>query len=148
MAILYIVSGGFDPLHEGHIENIIESRENSDGVIVLLNSDAWLTRKKGKPFMNFETRRIIMENIKGVVDVMGFDDSDNTACNGLKRARQKYPTANLTFAKGGDRTSDNIPEIPMCESLNIEIKYNVGASVSGRVKPNSSSWILERWSKK
>ncbi len=148
MTILYIVSGGFDPLHEGHIENIIESRENSDGVIVLLNSDAWLTRKKGKPFMNFETRRMIMENIKGVVDVIVFDDSDNTACDGLQRARQKYPTANLTFAKGGDRTADNIPEIPTCQSLNIEIKYNVGTSVSGRVKPNSSSWILENWSKK
>ena len=98
MTILYIVSGGFDPLHEGHIENIIESRENSDGVIVLLNSDAWLTRKKGKPFMNFETRRMIMENIKGVVDVIVFDDSDNTACDGLQRARQKYPTANTLSA--------------------------------------------------
>lgn len=148
MKTYYIVSGGFDPVHEGHIENIIESRENSDGVIVLLNSDDWLKRKKGKEFMQFNSRQVIMQNIKGVIDVLDFDDSDNSACNGLKKAREKYCDAILFFAKGGDRTADNIPEIGVCKDLNIEIKYNVGTNVSGRQKPNSSSWILEKWNKK
>lgn len=148
MTTYYIVSGGFDPIHEGHIENIIESRENSDGVIVLLNSDEWLVRKKGKPFMNFATRSIIMKNIKGVIDVIAFDDSDNSACDGIRKVKSKYSNATLVFAKGGDRTADNIPEVDICRELGIKIKYNVGIKVSGRQKPNSSSWILAKWSEK
>ncbi|MDR2526364.1 MAG: adenylyltransferase/cytidyltransferase family protein [Rickettsiales bacterium] len=139
----YIVSGGFDPIHEGHIENIKDSREQSDGVIVLLNSDEWLCRKKGKNFMNFNTRRAIAENIKGVIEVLDFDDSDNSACDGLRKARKLHPDCNLIFAKGGDRTADNIPEIPCCAELGIEIKYGIGGG-----KQNSSSWILNKWSEK
>jgi D-beta-D-heptose 7-phosphate kinase/D-beta-D-heptose 1-phosphate adenosyltransferase len=145
MAVYYIVSGGFDPIHEGHIDNISESRQKSDGVIVLLNSDEWLVRKKGSNFMNFNTRRTIMENIKGVIKVIAFNDDDNSASDGLERARNEYPQDTLVFAKGGDRTKDNIPEIPTCERLNIEIKYNVGFEINGKQKPNSSSWILKHW---
>ncbi|MCL2439992.1 MAG: hypothetical protein FWD15_05815 [Alphaproteobacteria bacterium] len=145
MATYYIVSGGFDPIHEGHIENIAESRASSDGVVVLLNSDEWLCRKKGQNFMSFNTRGVICENIKGVIDVIGFDDSDNSACDGLRRARAKYPNDVLVFAKGGDRTADNIPETDVAAELGIEIKYNVGFAVSGAVKPNSSSWLLKSW---
>ena len=145
MSVYYIVSGGFDPIHEGHIENIKESRFESDGVIVLLNSDAWLTRKKGKNFMSFYTRSVIIENIRGIIDVIAFDDGDGSACDGLRKARTKYPNDKLVFAKGGDRTADNIPEIAVAEELGIEIKYNVGFSISGRQKPNSSSWLLKEW---
>lgn len=145
MATYYIVSGGFDPIHEGHVENILESKNNSDGVIALVNSDEWLCRKKGKNFMNFQTRSTVVGAIKGVIDVIAFDDSDNSACDGLRKARAKYPNDTLVFAKGGDRTADNIPEIPVCKELNIEIKYNVGFGISGRQKPNSSSWILKSW---
>lgn len=145
MATYYIVSGGFDPIHEGHVENILESKNNSDGVIALVNSDEWLCRKKGKNFMNFHTRSTVVGAIKGVIDVIAFDDKDNSACDGLKKARAKYPNDTLVFAKGGDRTADNIPEIPVCKELDIEIKYNVGSKISGRQKPNSSSWILKNW---
>ena len=145
MAIYYIVSGGFDPIHEGHIENILESKNNSDGVIALVNSDEWLCRKKGKNFMNFYTRSTVIQAIKGVIDVIAFDDSDNSACDGLRKVRAKYPDDTLVFAKGGDRTADNIPEIPVCKELGIEIKYNVGKKISGSTKPNSSSWILKQW---
>ncbi len=148
MAIYYIVSGGFDPIHEGHVENILESKNNSDGVIALVNSDEWLCRKKGRNFMNFQTRSTVVGAIKGVIDVIAFDDSDNSACDGLRKVREKYPNDILVFAKGGDRTADNIPEIPVCKELNIEIKYNVGFSISGRQKPNSSSWILKNWEAK
>ncbi len=148
MATYYIVSGGFDPIHEGHIENILESKNNSDGVIALVNSDEWLCRKKGKNFMNFYTRSTVVGAIKGVIDVIAFDDSDNSACDGLKKVREKYPNDTLVFAKGGDRTADNIPEIDICKKLNIKIKYNVGFSISGKQKPNSSSWILKNWENK
>ncbi|MDR0556137.1 MAG: hypothetical protein LBG20_04015 [Holosporaceae bacterium] len=142
MSKYYIVSGGFDPIHEGHIENIKESWAKSDGVIALVNSDAWLCRKKGHNFMNFNSRSVIVGNIKGVIDVMAFDDSDGTACDGLRRARFKYPNDILVFAKGGDRNASNIPEVAICEELGIEIRYNVGFAISGNPKPNSSSLIL------
>ena len=145
MAVYYIVSGGFDPIHEGHIENIKESALESDGVIALVNSDDWLCRKKGQNFMNFKTRSTVVEAIKGIIEIISFDDSDNSACDGLRKAREKYPNDTLIFAKGGDRTADNIPEIPVCKELDIEIKYNIGSKISGSQKPNSSSWILKQW---
>ena len=145
MSVYYIVSGGFDPLHEGHIENIKESALSSDGVIVLLNSDEWLCRKKGQNFMTFYTRSTVMGALKGVIDVIAFDDSDNSACDGLRKVKAKYPNDTLVFAKGGDRTADNIPEVAICNELGIEIKYNVGIKISDKQKPNSSSWILKNW---
>lgn len=141
MARYYIVSGGFDPIHEGHIAMIVDSVKHSDGVIVLANSDEWLCRKKGKNFYNFQTRRAILENLKGVIDVIAFDDSDNTACDGIRKARKKYPNAELVFANGGDRTKNNIPEIPVCKECGVEIVFGVG----GENKANSSSWILQKY---
>ena len=141
MAKYYIVSGGFDPIHEGHIAMIVESARQSDGVIVLANSDEWLCRKKGKNFYNMKTRRAILENIKGVIDVIEFDDSDNSACDGIRRARKKYPDAELVFANGGDRTKDNIPEMPTCAECGVDIVFGVGCEN----KANSSSWILKKW---
>ena len=123
MSKYYIVSGGFDPIHEGHIEMIKASAAKSDGVILLLNSDDWLCRKKGKNFMNYNTRRVICENLKGVIDVLSFDDKDNSACDGIKRARAKYADCELVFANGGDRTKDNIPESSICRELNIALEF-------------------------
>lgn len=143
MKTYYIVSGGFDPIHEGHISMIRAAAQKSDGVIVLLNSDDWLCRKKGKNFMNFNTRRTICENIKGVIDAFGFDDTDNSACDGLRKARVQYPDADLVFANGGDRTKDNIPETATAKEYNIRLEFGVG----GENKANSSSWILENWKK-
>ena len=141
MAKYYIVSGGFDPIHEGHIEMIKEAKAKSDGVIVLVNSDAWLCRKKGKNFMNFKTRMTILENIKGVIEAFGFDDSDGSASDGIRKARAKYPYDELVFANGGDRTKDNIPEAPAARECNVALEFGVG----GNSKANSSSWILKDW---
>jgi D-beta-D-heptose 7-phosphate kinase/D-beta-D-heptose 1-phosphate adenosyltransferase len=137
----HIVSGGFDPIHEGHIKLIKDAASRGDGVIVLLNSDAWLCRKKGQNFMNFTTRMAICENIKNVVAVMEFDDSDNTACDGIRTARKHYPFARLVFANGGDRTKKNVPECDVCKECDVELAFGVG----GEVKANSSSWILDLW---
>lgn len=144
MPTYYIVSGGFDPIHEGHIEMIKASKTKSDGVILLLNSDEWLCRKKGKNFMNFKTRLAICENIKGVIDAFGFDDSDNSASDGIRKARAKYPDAELVFANGGDRTKDNIPETQAANECRVRLEFGVG----GENKANSSSWILKDWNSK
>ncbi|MGN1079413.1 MAG: adenylyltransferase/cytidyltransferase family protein [Alphaproteobacteria bacterium] len=144
MTCYYIVSGGFDPIHEGHIGMIKAAKEKSDGVILLLNSDEWLCRKKGKNFMSFQTRLAICENIKGVVDAFGFDDADNSACDGIRKARAKYPEAELVFANGGDRTKDNIPETAAANECHVRLEFGVG----GENKANSSSWILKDWNQK
>lgn len=141
MKTYYIVSGGFDPIHEGHIEMIKISATNSDGVIVLVNSDDWLIRKKGKNFYDIKTRLAILENIKGVIDVLEFDDADNTACDGIKKVRAKYPDAHLVFANGGDRDKNNIPETSVCQKYRVDLAFGIG----GDNKANSSSWILNRW---
>lgn len=128
-------------MHEGHIQMIAEAREKSDGVILLLNSDDWLTRKKGKPFMNYKSREAVSANIKGVIDVIGFDDSDGSACDGIRKVRKKYPDAELVFANGGDRTKKNILEESTCVECHVELEFGVG----GDYKANSSSWILSEW---
>ena len=137
----YIVSGGFDPIHEGHIAMIQESAKRSDGVIVLLNSDEWLKRKKGKNFMDFHTREIICANLKGVIDVIAFDDTDNSASDGIRKAVYKYQNAKLVFANGGDRGAGNIREDAVCTELGVELAFGVG----GENKANSSSDILKKW---
>lgn len=141
MTTYYIVSGGFDPLHEGHIEMIKAAAKASDGVIVLANSDEWLRRKKGKNFHSMKTRKSILENLKGVIDVLEFDDSDNSASDGIRKVRIKYPKVHLVFANGGDRKKDNIPECPACAECNVDLAFGVG----GTNKANSSSWILNSW---
>jgi D-beta-D-heptose 7-phosphate kinase/D-beta-D-heptose 1-phosphate adenosyltransferase len=139
--LYYIVSGGFDPLHEGHIALIGAAAKRGDGVILLLNSDGWLTRKKGRYFMNAKTRKAVCESLKGVIDVIEFDDADNTACDGIRLARQKYPDAALVFANGGDRAKENTPEDGACREHNVVMEFGVG----GENKTNSSSRILNAW---
>ncbi len=141
MKTYYIVSGGFDPIHEGHIELIKASAAASDGVIVLVNSDDWLRRKKGKNFQDFYTRKTICENFKGVIEALGFNDDDNSACDGIRKVRAKYPDCHLVFANGGDRHKDNIPETAVCKECHVDLAFGVG----GENKANSSSSILKRW---
>lgn len=144
MKTYYIVSGGFDPIHEGHIEMIKASAAASDGVIVLVNSDEWLIRKKGKNFQNFKTRKAICENLKGVIEAMAFDDGDNSASDGIRKVRAKYPNDHLVFANGGDRGAGNIREDDVCKECQVDMAFGIG----GDNKANSSSWILENWQKK
>ena len=134
-----IVSGGFDPLHSGHIEYLNSAKANGDILIVLLNSDAWLKNKKGRPFMSFSERKIILENLEVVDEVLGFDDDDLGSCiNGLVKIKNKYPKSEIFFCNGGDRDKSNIPEL-VVEGINFI--FDAG----GNKKINSSSWILKNW---
>lgn len=140
MKTIVVVSGGFDPLHSGHIKLIKEARLLGDMLIVGINSDEWLARKKGQAFMPWQERLCILNNLSSVDEVYTFDDEDNTACHLLQQVRAHYPTDRIVFANGGDRTSTNIPEMGI-EDHNLEFAFGVG----GTNKTNSSSWILQEW---
>jgi len=138
-----LCTGGYDPLHSGHIAYFKAARELGDHLVVGLNSDAWLTRKKGRPFMPFEERAAIIKELKYVDEVIGFNDDDNTACAAIMQVLStKGTTWQLIFANGGDRGSSNTPEFLTYGQSGVEFVYGVG----GTDKKNSSSWILKEWS--
>jgi len=138
MTTIVVVSGGFDPVHSGHIRLIKAAKMLGDQLIVGINSDEWLTRKKGRAFMPWTERLAVLNNLKPVDEVYTFDDEDGTACHLLQQVRAHYPDARIIFANGGDRTSTNIPEMTV---PGVEFVFGVG----GEDKANSSSWILEEW---
>jgi len=140
MNTIVVVSGGFDPIHSGHIKLIKEARTLGDYLIVGINSDEWLARKKGRAFMPWTERLCVLNNLSVVDEVYTFDDEDGTACHLLQQVRAHYPTARIVFANGGDRTDQNIPEMTFQDN-NIKFVFGVG----GINKSNSSSWILEEW---
>ena len=107
-----VVSGGFDPLHSGHISYIKAAKEFGDYLIVALNSDNWLENKKGKAFMDFQERKNILENLSVVDEVIAFEDDRKGSCKkALEFVKENYPNSKVTFCNGGDRGKDNIPEI-------------------------------------
>ena len=131
-----ILSGGFDPIHIGHMRMFREAANLGHQVIVGLNSDEWLTRKKGKPFMEFYERKEILEGIKYISSVVKFDDKDDTACSLIHQVRSTYnsgmfnhdhefnnPTGRndyqIFFANGGDRGKGNVPEMTLCKDLKV-----------------------------
>lgn len=138
MTKIVVVSGGFDPIHSGHIKLIKAAKLLGDMLIVGINSDEWLACKKGRAFMPWQERLCILNNLSAVDEVYTFDDEDGTACRLLQQVQAHYPNANIVFANGGDRTKDNIPEMSVD---GVEFVFGVG----GANKANSSSWILQEW---
>lgn len=138
---IVIVTGGFDPLHSGHIA-YIEEASKLGRVIVGLNSDAWLKRKKGCEFMPYQERYSVVSNLKRVMATLSFDDSDNTACDIIVQVKKLFPHNNIIFANGGDRTPDNIPEM---EKFRDDAQVHFEFGIGGQDKKNSSSWILSEW---
>jgi len=136
---IVVVSGGFDPIHSGHIEYLKSAKEHGDKLIVALNSDSWLEKKKGKFFMPFSERFSIVSSITFVDEVIDFEDDHMGSCiNALIKIKKQYPKDEIYFANGGDRNKLNIPE----KSLEgIKFLFSVG----GDNKKNSSSWILNKW---
>lgn len=140
MRKIVLITGGFDPLHSGHIAYINAAKTLGDYLIVGLNSDEWLERKKGRAFMPWNERLCIINNLSMVNEVYTFDDEDGSAKSFIKQVRAHYPDARLIFANGGDRTAKNIPEMDVVDD-NLEFVFGVG----GEDKKNSSSWILQEW---
>jgi len=114
-----MVSGGFDPVHVGHIRMIREAAKYGD-VIVIANSDEWLHREKGFIFMEFSSRYEILDSLKGVVLVDSVNDSDGTVCDAISRHKPTY------FANGGNRRKDNTPEVMLCKKIGVELLWGIG----------------------
>jgi len=140
MKRIVLITGGFDPLHSGHIAYFKAAKALGDILVVGVNSDAWLTRKKGAPFMPYMERASIVRNIVGVDFVIDFNDTDGSAKHAIQMVRSSYPQDTIIFANGGDRTATNIPEMDIIDD-NLEFAFGVG----GEDKKNSSSWILQEW---
>lgn len=140
---IVLVTGGFDPLHKGHIEYFKEARKLGSKLIVGLNSDDWLTRKKGRPFMSFEDRAAIIKELHIVSDVISFDDADDSACGAIYKVLATHGSgAKVVFANGGDRTNISTPEYKTYGDMPY-VRFEFG--VGGTNKMNSSSWILDEW---
>lgn len=130
MADIVCVSGGFDPLCGGHID-YIEGAYRYGRVVVILNSDEWLVRKKGYCFMPFDRRKKILMAMRHVYDVAAVNDSDGSVCEALERINPKY------FANGGDRTMENTLELNLCNVLKIIPLFGIGGG-----KTTSSSELV------
>lgn len=137
---IVLVTGGFDPVHSGHISYFKEAKTLGDMLIVGLNSDEWLERKKGRAFMPWNERLCVINNLSMIDEVYTFDDEDGSARHFIQQVRAHYPNAELIFANGGDRTEKNIPEMDVIDP-NLKFIFGVG----GEDKKNSSRWILEEW---
>jgi len=138
---IVLVSGGFDPLHSGHIEYLNSAKELGDRLIVGVNSDAWLTRKKGRPFMPITERTNVIRALSMVDAVVAFDDdydADGSCRRFVEDSCWNYEEDEVLFANGGDRTDSNIPEMQVVAE-NLSFAFGVG----GENKANSSSWILD-----
>lgn len=135
---LAVVSGGFDPIHSGHLA-MIEAAEEYGSVVVILNSDEWLARKKGAPFMEWDERNAIVAALRVVAMTWRGRDDDDTVIASLDQIRLVYPQHIITFCNGGDRVSGNTPEEEFCRTHGIELAYGVGGG-----KTQSSSALIAR----
>lgn len=138
-----VVSGGFDPLHPGHTRMFKAAKELADKLVVGINSDDWLIRKKGNNFQPAEMREELVLQNKYVDKTYFYNDNDNTSTALLKIVKDDFEEDEILYCNGGDRVSGNVPEEPYCKENNIEMIYGVG----GTNKYSSSSHLLERWTK-
>jgi cytidyltransferase-like protein len=136
---IVVVSGGFDPVHKGHVRMFKAAKSLGHKVICGLNSDHWLVNKKGKAFMSFAERAEILESIRYIDEVMSFkDDVEGSAIELLVRVHSLYPEKSIAFGNGGDRVDDNTPEKGFCNAYSIDTLWNLGGG-----KIQSSSELIE-----
>lgn len=139
--IVVAVSGGFDPIHIGHVRLFKEAKKFGDELVVILNNDNWLNKKKGFSFIPDRERKEIIESIKCVDKVVltkhGPDPEDMSVCRELEELKPDI------FANGGDRVENNVPEVPVCQAINCKMVFNIGKG--GKIQ--SSSWLLEKFLK-
>ena len=143
METVVLVTGGFDPLHSGHLAYFRAAKKLGDKLIVGINSDSWLERKKGKNFLPLSERYEIVSALKYVDNCILFNDEDDTAIEAIRNVIMLYPFDRIIFANGGDRVEGNTPEedASLFPEKDIIFQYGVG----GLDKKNSSSWILQKW---
>ena len=137
-----ILSGGFDPVHKGHVRMFKAAKEFPAKVIVGLNSDEWLIRKKGKPFMDWNERSEILESIRYIDSVLSFSDNDDSACDLIHKVKEMhagFSDIRLCFGNGGDRTDSNSPEVDYCKNHGIELLWGIGGG-----KIQSSSYLIKK----
>ena len=141
---IIILSGGFDPVHVGHLRMFREAANLGAIVIIGLNSDEWLTRKKGKPFMEFGERAEILQSCKFINQVLPMEDFDDTASDIIVKVCKLYNNEdfNIYFANGGDRKRGNVPELDTCKNLNVVMLWGIGGG-----KIQSSSDLTANWEK-
>jgi len=136
--IVVAVSGGFDPIHPGHVRMFKEAKALGDKLVVILNNDNWLQKKKKYSFMGEKERKEVIEGIRWVDEVQitrhAKDTDDMSVCEALARLKPDI------FANGGDRVKTNIPEVELCRRLGIKMVFNVGEG--GKIQ--SSSWLIEK----
>ena len=141
--IISIVSGGFDPIHPGHIMMMKDCLKFSNYLIVGVNSNKWLINKKGNYCMDIQHRLYVVSSLKVVNETMEFEDDDKGSANNLLiKIRNKYSNDKIIFANGGDRSdSSKILEFETAKQYNIDLKFGIG----GSHKESSSSDLLKRW---
>ena len=133
-----MVTGGFDPIHSGHISYFTRAKDFSDYLVVGINTEEWLTRKKGQYFQSWVERAEIIRHLNMVDAVISYDDSDDSSCEGIAKCLEIAET--VVFCNGGDRGKDNTPEtIRYNDDPRVQFEYGIG----GDDKRNSSSWILK-----
>ena len=142
--VISIVSGGFDPIHPGHIMMMKDCLKFSNYLIVGVNSNKWLINKKGNYFMDIQHRIYVVSSLNVVNETMEFEDDDKGSANNLLiKIRNKYSNDKIIFVNGGDRSdSSKILEFETAKQYNIDLKFGIG----GSHKESSSSDLLKRWS--
>jgi len=153
MKYVALITGGFDPIHEGHIEMfkvahnsashmVSESFDEFAGIIVGLNSDEWLIKKKGYVFQNFQARQAIIRQLKEVISVFPFpDDDEGTASGAIEIAKECFPDCRIVFCNGGDRST--VEENPEYVKYKDDHRLRWAFAVGGADKKNSSSEIVD-----
>ena len=135
-----LVTGGFDPIHSGHLRYFERAKDYTDYLVVGLNGDPWLTRKKGQYFQSWTERADILRHLDMVDAVISWDDADDSACGAISKCLEK--TDQVVFCNGGDRAEGNTPELDAFENDDrVLFVWGVG----GNNKMNSSSLILENY---
>ena len=133
-----LVTGGFDPIHSGHISYFERAKDLSGYLVVGLNTEEWLTRKKGQYFQSWKERAEIIRHLDMVDAVISYDDGDDSSCEGISRCLEI--AEKVVFCNGGDRGKDNTPEtVKYGDDSRVQFEFGIG----GDDKMNSSSWILK-----
>lgn len=136
---IVLITGGFDPVHGGHIDYMRDAKQIGDFLVVGLNSDNWLKAKKATNFMSFDQRKKIIESIKYVDKVISFDDSDGSAYDAIMQVKALYPGNKISVANGGDRKESNAPAKELSVN-NVNYVWGIGGP-----KTDSSSAILKKY---